>query len=151
MLCNLVEYNLKLSGNIEARLFSRFSDPCECERIYYAIDAYTFFEPFKNRITEKPKTYETKGGAVNLNSENNLRFLIFSNNINCVEVQEDERRFYFIECKPNYHKNLEFFTESREWMKERKNRIALFNYFNALDVTDFTGLTYKYIRKEQDQ
>lgn len=91
---------------------------------------------FKARITSTNQTYNPKGiGAITC--DNFIRYLLTTNHVLSVKIEDNDRRFDFITASNELQGDHQFWMEVRDKLFSKAGGAAVGAFLASLDITDF--------------
>jgi Family of unknown function (DUF5906) len=125
--------------NPEDQLFGRFSKMKEHKflTIINELSAelgHKNRDKIKNMITETDFVVDEKCKNTYM-GKNWSRYLITTNNVNALHIEQSDRRFVMFECSKKFVGNTEYFVEVRKEINDLGCCLALFNFLMARKIT----------------
>jgi len=97
-------------------------------------DTYDFVEDLKTSITDKCVRVQKKYQDTRV-VNNYARYIIFTNNQNCIKISENDRRYVGFQCSDP--KTAEYYDVLTDAIKSDKAQYKFYKYLCAIDITDY--------------
>jgi hypothetical protein len=133
------------TANPEKDLFGRF---CNGQKHKLIIDldetntkdSFANSELLKNMITSEYFNYEKKGvDPVKL--RNFARIVFTTNNMICVKITDNSRRYVIYDSSNELIGNTEYFKKFNAYMTDTSNQKAIIEFLRAIDIKDMNWIT----------
>ena len=93
-------------------------------------------EAIKDMITREINSIEKKGFE-KYDNQNNISYVMLTNNDNPIKIPQDDRRFLAIECDNSICNSENYFRELNEEIKSKKYDKCFYDYLLTLDSDNF--------------
>jgi phage/plasmid-associated DNA primase len=90
----------------------------------------------KNKTTEEEIRIEPKG-LEPYNLKNYARYMLFTNNLNSIYLENNDRRYVLIQANNDNANNYDYFTPIYNEVIDKKVLLSAFKYFSTYNIADF--------------
>ena len=138
----------------QEKLFGNFNSLLEDKLLCVLNEAQTnkpdnnIIDLLKDLITNKTIVIEKKG-IDSFVQKNRIFYFFFSNRSNPVSIENDDRRFFILECNDKVKTIKNYFENLMEEMKNDDIKYAFYEYFKNLDLSDWDQRDIPFTNKKK--